>query len=209
VQELDRLHDEAGALRGNDPGLGRRRIALVQRIGDLAFPDYLTTKNAVKPFYSRAYLVRATEPALRQAIQAAVEKRLHALTRKGLRAAVEDPVAEVRVDAVRGLKTLGDREAVEVVAGRLEFESDWIVRLEIAEYLGKVGTRTGVKTLLPLLDDPDANVRRKARQALTRIAGRDLGWRRAAWADWARSKDPGIDLGPAAGEAAPEAASAP
>jgi hypothetical protein len=204
AQELDRLHGADGRLVRDDAGTRARRDDLVRRLGDLRFPDLLTTKNAVRLFYDRRYLVDATEPSLRTAHEEALSHRLHALTRLALRAAVEDPSKEVRVDAVRGLKVIGDTEAVEGVAGRLEFESDWLVRLEIVEYLGRVGTRTGVKTLVPLLEDADASVRRKARQALTRIAGSDLGWRRSAWEAWARSKDPGIEFAPARPDAQPD-----
>lgn len=190
-QELDRIYGQQAA-RGCPPASRQRVVQLVERIGDLQFPSFLNTKNALKLFYGRRYLVDERDPAIRQAIDTALVKRMDALIHYTLQNAVEDAVPSVRASAVRGLKALDDQGAVEDVLRRLEMEPDWLVRIEIVEYLGIVGTRDGVKALIGLLDDANASVRSKARGALAQIAGADYGFRAQSWMHWARSVDPSI-----------------
>ena len=131
-------------------------------------------------------------------------KRINGLIHVSLQAAVDDPAAQVRRDAMRGLKTLGDAAAIEVVTQRLEYESNWLVRMEAVEYLGKVGTRQGVVALIPLLEDANASVRIKAREALSQIAGEDYGVRREDWERWAEAKDPTLYFAEDDGEGDPD-----
>ena len=63
---------------------------LVTRIGNLKFDQYLNTRNAIKPFYDRKYLVDESDPALRSAIDTALVKRMRALVHASLSSAVDD-----------------------------------------------------------------------------------------------------------------------
>ncbi len=195
LRELDCMHDANGRRRACGTGASRRVATLITQIGNLSFDRYLNTRNAIKPFYDRKYLVDETAPAVRSAIDTALVKRMRALIHEALASAVDDREASVRIDALKGLKTLGDRAAADVVNDRLAVETQWLVKSEAIEYFGRVGTRQGVVSLVGLLDDPNASVRFKARTSLVRIAGKDYGARRKAWTYWARQVDPAIDFG--------------
>ena len=206
VKELDGMHTPDGRLRACGPGANQRVAMLVTRIGNLRFDQYLNTRNAIKPFYDRKYLVDQTDPALRSAIDTALVKRMRDLVHASLSSAVDDRASTVRIEALKGLKTLGDASAADIVVDRLAVETQWLVTCEGMEYFGKVGTRQGVVVLVQHLDDPNATVRFKARTALVRIAGRDYGARPEAWKFWARQKDPTLDFGDEDGAAEDEAA---
>ncbi len=192
MREVDAIYTRGRC----DPNQRRAAIDRIRQIGDLAFTsiDFRFYRQSLKFFYGRPYLVDESDPALRQAIDTALTKRINGLIHVSLQAAVDDPVAQVRADAIRGLKTLGDADARETVALRLAYESNWLVRMEGVEYFGKIKTREGVVALIPLLDDPNASVRHKARAALSQIAGQDYGFRRANWERWAEAKDPTLSF---------------
>ena len=195
MQELDRLHVNTGRGVPVSRATRDRTVQLMTSIGNLKFPGYLNTRNAIKIFYDREYLKDAADPAVRSAIDTALVKRMRALILDAMRFAVDDRDATVRIDAIRGLKTLGDRQGTEVVLQRLAVEPQWLVKIEAIEHVGKMGSRDGVVALAGLLNDPNASVRHKARGALTRIAGADYGARPEGWMHWARSVDPEIDFG--------------
>jgi hypothetical protein len=193
AQEIGGLYRQGGG--GSVPPASRARAQeALRQIGDLEFDDLSMDKKAVKELSGRPYLLDERDPVLRAAIDTALVKRSDALIRSALRAAVEDPEAQVRADAVRGLKTLTDTRSDEAVVARLDREPSWLVRMEILEYLGKVATPRAVAALVPRLDDANASVRHKAQDSLARIAGRDLGIRRRTWEAWARQRYPGIEL---------------
>jgi hypothetical protein len=198
LQELDALHAPNGQGRPTTPGARARMAQIVTQIGDLRLEDFTASKSAARFFWSRPFLIQEAEPTMRATIDTAVARRTDSLIAQALRAAVEDPVPEVRRDAIIALQTLGDVTAADAVIERLEREPNWLVRLEAVEYLGIVGSGPAAATLIPLLDDPEASVRHKSRQALVRIAGQDLGMRRETWAAWARNRWPDLPLPDAA-----------
>lgn len=207
MQELDRIHANTASGAPVSQGARARTVQLVTAIGNLEFAGFLNTRNAIKLFYDRAYLKDAGDPNVRAAIDTALVKRMRVLLLEAMRFAVDDKDATVRVDAIRGLKTLGDRASIDTVLQRLAIEPQWLVQIEAIEYVGKLGTRDGVVALVRLLGDPNASVRHKARGALTRIAGADYGARRESWMHWARKVDPSIDFGDLEPAAEDEAAS--
>jgi hypothetical protein len=206
--ELRALYRD-GACRPSTAADRARAVEVLGRLGDLHFADFRLYKETLREFSGRNYLVDERDPAIRSAIDTATVKRSDALIRATLRTGVEDGDAQVRIDAVRGLETLADVEAEEVVVNRLGHEPIWLARLEMIEYLGRVGTPGAVAALVPLVDDPEAAVRHKAREALARLAGSDHGLRRAAWEAWARRRHPGIRFAGAAEEPADAAAAQP
>ncbi len=189
LQELDGLHDEQGVRR---PGEGtRQRLAqIVTQLGDFQIRDLVLAKESIRPFHNRAFLVDEPDPQLRAAIDTALTKRLDALIRVALEAAVPASSPWVRADAIRGLKILAEPAALSAVVQQLDVDPHWQVRGEAVEYLGRIGSADAVAALLPLLDDADASVKHKAIEALQRIAGQDLGRRRRAWTRWARRTYP-------------------
>lgn len=190
LRELDGLFSAAGRARTNPAAARARAVTILREIGSYAMPNVPLAKDAMKPFYTRTYLVDTPDTAMRRAADMALVARMRDTAVLALRAGVDDTTAYVREESVRGLKTLGDRGAEKVVLARLAEESRPRVRSEMAEYLGVSQGPDAVAALLPMLEDGDPSLRLKARQALTRIAGRDLGIRRATWTRWARSRYP-------------------
>ncbi|MDJ0973591.1 MAG: HEAT repeat domain-containing protein [Planctomycetota bacterium] len=189
LQEMDGLHDQNGVRR---PGEGPRQrlMQIVTQIGDFQITDLVLAKESVRPFHNRAFLVDETDPELRTAIDTALTKRLGALIRVALEAAVPAESPWVRADAIRGLKVLAEPAALPAVVQQLEVDPSWQVRGEAVEYLGRIGNADAVAALLPLVSESDPSVRHKSLEALRRIAGQDFGRRRAAWVRWARRTYP-------------------
>jgi hypothetical protein len=174
LQELDRIH-AAGCTGAATLANSRARVVqILGEIGSFEMATLTLARDALKPFYTRSYLIDASDPAIRQAADAALTRRMGEVIRLALRSAVDAEVAYVREGAIRGLKTLGDRTGENAVLARLSVETNWRVRAEIAE----------------LLEDPDPSIAHKARQGLRRIAGRDYGIRRRAWKRWAHQLYP-------------------
>ncbi len=190
LREMDGLFATNGLARTNPAGARSRAVAILREIGSYAMPNVPLAKDAMKPFYTRTYLVNAPDAAMRRAADVALVARMRDTAILALRAGVDDSTAYVREESVRGLKTLGDRGSEGVILARLATESRPRVRSEMAEFLGISRSAEGVAALLPMLDDGDPSLRLKARQALTRIAGRDLGIRRATWTRWAEGTYP-------------------
>jgi hypothetical protein len=167
-----------------------RMIQILDAIGNMEMATLQLSKDSLKPFYTRDYLIDATDTGIREASDTALVKRMAEVIRLALRASVDADVPFVREEAIRGLKTLGDRGALDAVLARLDVEANWRVRREATEYLGRVPTANSVGALLPLLVDGDPTLRLKSRQSLTRIAGRDLGIRQRTWQRWAYQQYP-------------------
>ncbi|MFV1958691.1 MAG: HEAT repeat domain-containing protein [Planctomycetota bacterium] len=199
MQRVDGIYDRTKKSGSCSPGDRQAVIQALREIGDLQFSsiDFRFYRQSLRFFYGRAYLVDEEDPVVREAIDTALTKRIVDLIRVSLQAAVDDPVADVRSSALTGLKIHGDSSAADTVTQRMEYETNWLVRMDAVEYLGRVGGRQAVRTLVPMLDDPNASVRHKVRQSLVRIAGEDMGFRRRAWEQWARAKDPTIEFGSA------------
>ena len=192
LKEMDAMHG-APAAGCAVPTVNRDRvIQILDTIGNMEMATLQLARDSVKPFYTRDYLIDATDPGIREASDTALVKRMSELIKLSLRAAVDADVAYVREEAIRGLKTIVDRGAQDAVIARLDVEANWRVRSESIEYLGRVPTGESVEALLPLLVDADPTIRLKTRQSLTRIAGRDLGRRERTWQRWAYSRYPAV-----------------
>ena len=204
LRELDALWGAGGSCASPTPSeQGRRRtVQILDEIGRLSMRTITIAKETLKPFYTRDWLVDSTDPDIRRAADAALTRRMGEAIRLALRAGIDAEEPFVREESVRGVKTLGDVGASDTVLARLEVESHWRVRSELAEFLGRMGGQEPVAGLLPLLEDGDPTVRHAARKSLTRIAGRDLGFRRATWTRWAHARYP--ELAARAAEAAAE-----
>src|SRR5262245_10925171 len=190
LQELDGLHDENG-LRKCDSEAPRARVAqIVEEIGKFEFPNPVLEKDGLRFFPARKYVTDETDPVLRDVFDRAMVRRSRSLVLASLEGAVLDPVPHVRQAAVQGLKTLGAEKALDGVVERVPAESHPWVRAEMAEYFGAIGGGKAATALVPMLDDADGSVRHKARLALTRIAGQDLGGERAPWQEWVDRRFP-------------------
>jgi hypothetical protein len=190
--ELTRIYGPTG--RSRQPCDRDRAAALVRQIGDARYAQGLYTKKALQFFGTQDGLINETDPVIRAAIDAALTKKTREAVVYALTNAVEGPADHVRADAIRGLKVLGETGAVKTVIERVAVEASGRVRSEAAEFFGRAATPEAVGALVGLLEDMDGGVRWKAREALTRIAGQDLGAKRAPWAAWARSRWPTLEL---------------
>jgi hypothetical protein len=190
LQEMDRMHAAAARGRTTLAASRGRLLQILETMGNFEMSTLILAKDTLKPFYTRGYLIDQTDPALRQAIDTALTKRMAEVIRFALRAAVDAPTPFVREEAIRGLKTLVDRGGEDAVLSRLVVETNWRVQAEAVEYLGRSGSMEAVAALLPMLDHSDPTIQHKARQSLTRIAGRDLGFRRKTWTRWAHQRHP-------------------
>jgi len=193
LSEMDGLYVAGGMAHRDAVGADRRTVQILQEIGHLSLPNVALARDALEPFYTRTYLVNAASPSIRGAADTALVARMRNAVLLALRASISDRVGYVREGGVRGLKSLGDGGAEDLVLARLVQETRPRVRAEMAEFLGMSAGAGAVRALLPMLDDGSPALRLKARESLTRIAGRDLGIRRATWTRWARGRYP--DLG--------------
>jgi hypothetical protein len=195
--ELTRMYGPPGRGRtpaGRTAGERDRVARLVAQIGDARYTQGIYTKKALQFFGTTDALIDETDPVIRTALDAALTRKSREAAVYALTAAVEGPADHVRADAIRGLKVLGEASAVSTVVARVRVDVSPRVRSEAAEYFGRVASRDAVSALLTLLDDVDGGVRWKAREALTRVAGQDLGARGTTWTRWARSRWPDLVL---------------
>lgn len=196
---LGELTSIYGAGDRSRPATLRDRTAqVVRQIGEARYRQGLYTKKALQFLGTHEGLVNEADPVVRGALDAALTKKSREAVVYALLAAVEGPADHVRADAIRGLKALGEAGAVAAVVERVVVEASPRVRAEAAEYFGRIATREATAALVPLLEDADGGVRWKARAALTRIAGQDLGPRRLTWSRWALSRWPDLRIAPRA-----------
>ena len=188
LKELDAMHDADGRRKIDTPATRQRVIQLFDEIGSYRFPKLLDTKNGLRFFPARRYVTVETDPAIRDSIDRAMVRRARAVVLVSLTDAVQETSADVRIAALRGLKTLVVTDALDSIVDRIAVETSGLVRLAIADYLGAVGTigtssgPKASKALVGLLDDDDASVRHHAHEALVRSTSRDLGRESVAWA---------------------------
>jgi HEAT repeat protein len=192
--ELTRVYGGPSG-RSRQPADRDYAAALVRQVGDARYAQGLYTKKALQFFGMHEGLISESDPVVRGAIDAALTKKTREAVVYALTAGVEGPADHVRADSIRGLKVLGESGAVETVVERVAVEASARVRSEAAEFFGRAATPEAVAALVALLEDMDGGVRWKAREALTRIAGQDLGQKRAPWAAWTRARWPGLLLG--------------
>lgn len=190
LKELDAIYGPGGLMCSNPAAARARVVTILDTIGNFEMATLMLAKDTLKPFYTRDFLIDSKDPQIRQANDTALVKRMGEVIRLALRAAVDADMPYVREEAIRGLKTLGDLSGEDAVLARLQIESNWRVRSEAVEYLGRSGSMNAVEALLPTIEDADPSLRLKAREALTRIAGQDLGFRRRTWDRWAQARFP-------------------
>ena len=133
--------------------------------------------EAVGPLVDLLGDAGAPAPARRHALWALDAIDGGVAGRDAILAAVRDPDASVRRQAIRQLGTRRVREATEALLGRLA-DDDASVRFQAATALGRIGDPEAVPALIEALDEPDAFARYAAFTALNRIGRADP----TAWA---------------------------
>ena len=133
--------------------------------------------EAVGPLVDLLGDAGAPAPARRHALWALDAIDGGVAGRDAVLAAVRDPDASVRRQAIRQLGTRRVREATEALLGRLA-DDDASVRFQAATALGRIGDPEAVPGLIEALDEPDPFARYAAFTALNRIGRADP----TAWA---------------------------
>jgi len=184
LKELDGLHDEQGRRRSDTPATRQRVSFVVEQIGAFDLPTYQLVKSGASWFPSRKYITQETAPDLRDVFDRAMVRRSRALILSTLEGGILEAQPFVRRSAVQGLKILAYAPALPGVVERIPLESSPVVRGEITEYLATIGGAAAAEALVGMIEDDDPSVRWKARNALTRLSGTDLGREKDAWQAW-------------------------
>lgn len=103
-----------------------------------------------------------------------------------LRAALNDPDADVRVIACDCWGKRGDAQAVQVLAGLLSGDINLDVRLAAARALGKTRDPAAIAALAAALDDNDVAMQHRAVRSLQDITGESLGNDVDRWRQYAK-----------------------
>ena len=105
-------------------------------------------------------------------------------------ARAEEPL--VRMEAVRSLQRLHNREAVKVLLERMsqDKESEPEIRAEAASALGQYAEESVMQSLIASLADPSLLVNKNAHDALRTLTGNDeLPADRKPWVDWSKTNE--------------------
>lgn len=107
-----------------------------------------------------------------------------------LRAALEDPQADVRVACCRAWAQRKGPEAVRLLADTLGRDGDIDVRLTAADALADVGDPQAVSALGVALEDSDPALQRRAMASLRTLTGRDYDEDVNLWREYLRDGNP-------------------
>jgi len=108
---------------------------------------------------------------------------------------LKDEERNVRLDAVKALKALGeigDKSAVKPLIAVLK-DKDGLVLLYAIAALGEIGDKSAVKPLIAAMKDEDGSFRQEAGEALRKLTNQDFGEDYEKWQEWweANKKKPG------------------
>jgi len=134
------------------------RATAAKLLGDLANPA--TAEVLVER------LREDPESTVRRRAAEALTKLGGELALTGLAEGTGDPLDEVRLASVKGLRTLDPRYAKAALARVLREDSKWEVRVQAATALGLSGDPTVLPDLEEALDDPNEFVRSAAANAI-------------------------------------------
>lgn len=114
--------------------------------------------------------------------------------------AMEDPVWEVRNNAVRALATVGKPEAVDPLVKRTLHDKSYLVRLNTAVALASIRDYRAIEPLIDALQESDPRVRKEIVFALQQITGQSFENDALQWRNWWRANEATL-LPPAAPKA--------
>jgi len=129
-------------------------------------------------------LVRAT--ALRVLAKIDQEEYLA----KVLEAAVKDRSPLVRMESVKILATRNDDKSLSYLVVMLNDDTDVQVKTAAAGGLGNYQDQRAIRSLIGALDSKEFALCFRARQSLTALTGKDLGYNSQAWLDWLNQINP-------------------
>jgi hypothetical protein len=115
---------------------------------------------------------------------------------EGLRLAMKDADATVRITACRAWGKRGSEQGVELLAERLGSDSDTDVKLAAARELGKFSDPVAYQALGLAIQDGDAALQYRSIESLKQGSGKNYGNNLEAWQKFAQGKDPGPEYSP-------------
>lgn len=168
------------ALRDREPGVRAAAAQALGRIGHVGSPGALAKLHKDKDAATRAY---AREAAAR------LDPEQHAPL---LHAGLADKDAGVRCFLLGCVPGILPEEA-EALSIRGLSDVDWRVRLQAAENLASIRTRTSVDALIEASEDPRPVVALTVGRSLAELTNK--GWTRPEqWRDWWAQEREGFDL---------------
>lgn len=111
---------------------------------------------------------------------------------EGLRLAIEDPVADVRIVACEVWSRRGGKEALRQLIETLNSDTNLDVRLAATRGLTRFRDREVVPSLGTALNDSDPALQYAAVEALQAVTGRDYGYNIPAWREYVQGREPRV-----------------
>lgn len=108
-------------------------------------------------------------PRARQTAAESLERLGGEAAIDGLLRGLEDPIKEVRLASVKGIRALDPRRAMPVLARLLLEDTVWEIRVQAAGALGRIGDPEVVPVLEAAIDDESEFVRSAAANALAEL----------------------------------------
>jgi HEAT repeat protein len=107
-----------------------------------------------------------------------------------LRAALQDPDADVRITACEAWAKRPNAQAAELLVGILKNDTEQDVRLAAARSLGQTKDQRAIVALGGVLGESDPAMQRRAVMSLQTITGKDLGNNVDRWEKYVKEENP-------------------
>ena len=111
---------------------------------------------------------------------------------EGLRLAIEDPAADVRIVACEAWSRRGGTEAVRQLTETLNSDTDTDVRLAATRGLARFRNPEVVQSLATAINSNDPALQHAGMQSLQAVTGRDFGHNISAWREFVQGREPRV-----------------
>ncbi len=111
---------------------------------------------------------------------------------EGLRLAIEDPIADVRIVACEAWSRRGGVEALRQLTETLNSDTAADVRLAATRGLARFPSPEAIRALSTALNDPDPALQYAGAETLQAVSGRDYGYNISAWREFVQGREPSV-----------------
>ena len=111
---------------------------------------------------------------------------------EGLRLAIEDPAADVRIVACEAWSRRGGTEAVRQLTETLNSDTDTDVRLAATRGLARFRNPEVVQSLATAINANDPALQHAGMQSLQAVTGRDFEHNISAWREFVQGREPRV-----------------